>query len=178
MLDKEIMTDSITELSQDKKFNNEVAKSKLCKSVIKNLCEVNKCTNVPMLAGIFTTGISSLCTMAGYMSQNIELCEQMGDIAKYGFLFTGATLGVKYLSKTFTEVFIYKRSCHEERVLNHVRNKYVDKKCEKENINFYSKSGREVNRQFYHDVSDYAYDNMKEFDVYDFVKDDLDSSEM
>ena len=178
MLDKDLMTECVSTLMQRKSFKDEVKKSNRCKTVIDNLCGIDKATNVPLLGGIFATGISSLCTFAGYLSQNSQIIDQMGDISKGALIATGATLGVKYLSKFATAQVIKERSNHEGQVLSYIRGKYIREKCGKENVELYSERGVNIIEEYCDDISDYVYDNKKEFDVYDFVKDDLDSSEM
>ena len=178
MLDKDLMTDCVSTLMQRKAFKDEVKKSNKCKTVIDNLCEIEKVTNVPLLGGIFATGISSLCTFAGYLSQNPQIIDQMGDVSKGALIATGVTIGVKYLSKFATAQMIKERSEHEGQVLSYIRGKYIREKCNQENVEMYSERGVDIIEEYCYDISDYVYDNKKEFNVDDFVKDDLDSSEM
>lgn len=178
MLDKDLMTDCVSTLMQRKNFFDEVKKSSKCKAAINNLCAIDKATNVPLFGGICATGISSLCTFAGYLSQNPQIINQMGDISKGALIATGVTLGVKYLSKFATAQVIKERSNHEGQVLSYIRGKYIREKCGKENVEMYSERGVDIIEEYCYDISDYVYDNKKEFDVIDFVKDDLDSSEM
>ena len=170
MLDKEIMRETIAELSQQKNFKKLDNTSKKLKQKIELLVPVKKAVNIGKYASSVFTGISGLAYVVAEASQNTPVAESMGEILPCGIGAVALTVvGSKFLDE-FNYRLMSKRSDKELMIKSTIKHKYVSKKLEKDGLPQDLNNIIKEQDQFIEDLSDESYDNGKDFDCMDYME--------